>query len=524
MRTDRLVFALLSLVLATPGVAFELTERVQTTDGPIRGVINDGVQTFKGIPYAAPPIGTRRFRPPEPVIPWTATFDAIDFGAPAMQDYGASSDTELGWQLAEIFPMNSEMKIDNEDCLFLNVWTPGLDGERRPVMVWLHGGGFNYGSGAWPSFDGTNMARAGDVVFVTVNHRLNVFGHLYLDSIEAGFRGSGNAGMLDIVAALEWIRANVEAFGGDPDNVTILGESGGGMKVSTLLAMPSARGLIHRAVIQSGAGLEAVPQEVAERSSQALIDELGGLERLDGATADEILGAMNRARTNHAGVRFAPVVDDGALPRHPFSPDAPTISDDVPILIGVTKDELSLFAVFGPGWGTASRDDAKARVAAAFPGNGNSLYAAYEDRYPGDPPDYVANALFGDVAFFLPSIQLAERKHARGKAAVYMYRLEWETPVANGIFKSPHTLDIPLAFRNVDKSEVLTGDGEAYRIERFMSDAWLAFARTGDPNTEDLPAWPAYTPERRATMLFRTQPVVVDDPLGGIRKMLQGTD
>ncbi len=520
----RAIFFLLSLVLAAPGVAFDLTDRVQTTDGPIRGVLDAGVHTFKGIPYAAPPVGARRFRPPEPVTPWRATFDAIDFGAPAMQDYGGSSDTELGWRLAEIFPMNSEMKIDNEDCLYLNVWSPSLDGERRPVMVWLHGGGFSYGSGAWPSFDGANMARVGDVVFVTLNHRLNVFGHLYLDPIDADFRGAGNAGMLDIVAALEWIRDNIAVFGGDPDNVTILGESGGGMKVSTLLAMPAARGLIHRAVIQSGAGLEALPQDVAERSSRALIDEMGGLERLAGASADEILAAMNRARMNQAGVRFAPVVDGAALPRHPFSPGAPQISDDVPILIGVTKDELSLFSVFGPGWGSASRDDGIARVGAAFPGRGDSLYAAYEDRYPGDAPDYVTNALFGDVAFFLPSIELAERKHARGKAPVYMYRLEWETPVAGGIFKSPHTLDIPLAFKNVDKSEVLTGDGEAYLLERFMSNAWLAFARSGDPNTEDLPDWPAYTPERRATMLFRTQPAVVDDPLGNIRKMLQGAD
>lgn len=252
MRLARFVIVLMGLALAAPAIAFELTDRVETTAGPIRGVVNEGVHTFKGVPYAAAPVGSRRFKPPGPVTPWRATFDAIDFGAPAMQDYGGSSDTELGWRLAEIFPMNSEMKIDNEDCLYLNVWTPGLDDERRPVMVWLHGGGFAYGSGAWPSYDRTNMARTGDVVFVTLNHRLNVFGYLYLDHVDEGFRGSGNAGMLDIVAALEWIRDNVGAFGGDPDNVTIMGESGGGVKVSTLLAMPAAQGLFHRAVIQSG--------------------------------------------------------------------------------------------------------------------------------------------------------------------------------------------------------------------------------------------------------------------------------
>ena len=514
---------ILAWLLAMPGFAseFELTARVSTTAGPVRGIVEDGVAVFKGIPYAAPPVGPRRFRPPAPVAPWTATYDAIDFGAPAMQDYGGSSDTELGWRLAEIFPMNSEMKIDNEDSLYLNVWTPAPDAARRPVMVWLHGGGFSYGSGAWATYNGANMARSGDVVFVTLNHRLNVFGYLQLDHLDASYRRSGNAGMLDIVAALEWVRDNVAAFGGDPDNVTILGESGGGVKVSTLLAMPPAHGLFHKAVIQSGAGLEAIPVEVARASSDALVAAIGGFERLRTAAPGEVLAALARARTNGATVRLGPVLEAGVLPRHPFTPDATPLSDDVPILIGTTKDEFSLFSVFSPTWGQATREQAIERLAAAFAPHGADLYESYEARYPDDIPDYVTNALSGDVAFFFPSIRLAERRHARGGAPVFMYRLEWETPVADGIFKSPHTIDIPLAFKNVERAHVLTGDAEAYVLEGFMSDAWLAFARAGDPNTDALPNWPAYTPARRATMIFDTQPTVVDDPLGDVRTMLE---
>jgi para-nitrobenzyl esterase len=251
-----------------------VTKVVKTTNGDVQGLLKDGVQILKGIRYGAPLVGPLRFMPPAKPKPWKGVADATEFGAPAIQmapPISTSPATDFGRQLATIYPTPAEIKIQNEDCLFLNVWTPALGGgARRPVMVWLHGGGFAYGSGAWPIYDSANLAKKGDVVVVTVNHRLNVFGYLYLGQLgNDAYAPSGNAGMLDLVAALQWVRDNVEAFGGDPGNVTIMGESGGGAKVSTLLAMPAAKGLFHRAVIQSGPGLRGVPTDAATRPEEA---------------------------------------------------------------------------------------------------------------------------------------------------------------------------------------------------------------------------------------------------------------
>jgi len=522
---------------AAPAAAPIPSAIVATKQGAVQGLVVDGISAFKGIPYGAPPIAARRFLPPQAVAHWPNVLVATDFGAPAMQLYDLPhTGSALALQLATVFTTRSDEKIDNEDCLFLNVWTPATGAGKRPVMVWLHGGGFAFGSGAWPIYDGANLARAGDVVVVTVNHRLNVFGYLQLaERAGTEYARSGNAGMLDLVLALEWVRDNIAAFGGDAGNVTIMGESGGGAKVSTLLAMPAAKGLFHKAVIESGPGLSGVSREAAQKTTAAILAELG-LAGADAATlraaltslpADALLQATRAAQAK-AGPGFdalplAPVVDGDVLPRDPFTPTAPELSKDVPILIGWNKDEMTLFNTSAPWFGKLGDEELRALVRGTAGDRADALIAAYRKLYPAYTPTYLYNAILGDSFMMLGSMQLAERKAAQRGAPVYVYMLAWETPVGNGIFKSPHTLEIPFVFRNVDRALALTGESSAARsLEQEMSSAWIEFARRGDPNTEALPTWPAYDAKRRATMVFDETPRVENDPKGQARKLLGG--
>ena len=512
---------------------------IGTAEGPVRGLVERGVAAYKGIPYAAPPIGERRFQAPAPVAAWESLFDATGFGAPCMQSYDRElTESDLSLELATVFTMRTEMKIDNEDCLYLNVWTPadGESGEadaKRPVMVWFHGGGYSYGSGSWPVYDGASLARRGDVVVVTVNHRLNVFGYLHLGGIGgADWADAGNAGMLDLIASLEWVQRNITGFGGDPGNVTIMGESGGGSKVSTLLAMPGAADLFHKAVIQSGPGLTGVPAESATSSASAVLTELGvdgdSLEELQALSSETLLDAYHSAQAaaggGFSGLRLAPVVDGRHLRRHPFTPDAPAQSKDIPVLIGFNKDEWTIFNTAEPWFGRLTEAELTER-AAAIPGipadKAGALLAAERAHHPDYSPTYLYNVLMSDARMLLGSALLAERKAAQGGAPVYMYYLTWETPVGDGIMKSPHTLDMPLMFANVDNSVALTGESTAARnLEMQMSEAWLAFARTGNPNHAGLPAWPEYDSADRQTMIFDVEPTVVSDPKGDVRALL----
>ncbi|MCZ6617101.1 MAG: carboxylesterase family protein, partial [Gammaproteobacteria bacterium] len=478
------------------------TDIVKTSNGAIRGLIEDnGVAVFKGVRYGASPTEARRFLPPVRPEPWSEVLDATGFGAPAMQLYSRNSvASDLGLQLATIFTTRSDMKIDNEDCLFLNVWTPDTDDAKRPVMVWLHGGGYAYGSGAWPVYDGARLANKGDVVVVTVNHRLNVFGYLHLAEVAGDrYAHSGNAGMLDIVLALEWVRDNAAAFGGDAGNVTIMGESGGGSKVSHLLAMPGAAGLFHRAIIQSGPGLTGVPSVDAARAANSILQELGidkdNLDLLQQLPAQTILDAVQaataRAGGGFAALRLAPVVDGDVLPRDPFTPTAPEVSRDVPILIGWNKDEMTIFNTSAPWFGSLTDNQLVARVKLVVGDKTPALLAVYRDMYPDYSPSYIFNAIVGDSRMFRGSVTLAERKAAQNGAPVYQYYLTWETPVANGVLKAPHTLDIPFMFNNVDIAAALTGDSdEARALEHQMSSSWITFARTGNPNNPAVPDWP----------------------------------
>ena len=485
-----------------------------TRYGPVRGYEEEGVLVFKGVRYGAD-TATTRFAPPAPPAPWTEVRDALAYGNSAPQAQRSNISLFESWR-TDPAPANSE------DCLFLNVWTPALrDGARRPVMVWFHGGGFTTGSGSSNAYDGVRLARRGDVVVVTVNHRLNLFGYTYLDELGEQFAGSGNAGLLDLVASLEWVRDNVAEFGGDPENVLIFGESGGGWKVSTLMAMDAAEGLFHRAVAQSGPGLTVMDPEPAAEATRALLEELG----LDESTVDQIRD-LPAERLQEAAAAIAeaggpvpgsrPVVDGIHLLRHPFTPDAPDQSKDVPLLIGSTRTEMSLLAgarrpeLFELTWETLP-----GALEQAIPGvDASAVIEGYRALHPElDAPALYFEATTDNSTFVRGSFELADRKAAQGGAPVYQYHLSWATPVDGGKWGAPHALDIGMVFDNVAKSVSMSGKGEEQqKIADMMSEAWLAFARSGDPNHPGLPTWSPYDAERRATMVFDVEPALVDDP------------
>ncbi len=495
------------------------TAIVNTSNGPVMGYRDGRLEIFKGLRYGVPPLGARRFRPPERPTPWSEPADAVALGAPAIQS-GLAPGEITGGRSAGDPPAPGQPGTD-EDCLFLNLWTPGLDDARRPVMVWLHGGGFANGSGGAAMYDGANLARRGDVVTVSVNHRLNVFGYLHLAEL-GGHPSSGQSGMLDIVLALEWVRDNVSRFGGDPANVTIYGESGGGAKVAMLQAMPPAAGLFHRAIIQSGPGVRAVTGEaataIARRFLAAAGVEAGDLGKLATMSPREIQLASESLGEDRLMRSFSPCIDGVALPRHPFDPDAPALSDAVPVMIGTNKDEATLFLRGDPRFGSFTEEDVQRHAKAAAGEKGEALVAALRETFPDYSPTHLVCQVRTATTMWANSVRLAERKHDRGAAPVYMYLLTWETPVARGDLKSPHALEIPLALDNVEAARNFVGRGEAPQaLAEAMAPAWLAFARTGDPNTPALPTWPAYDRERRATMIFDLQSHVENDPWPGVR-------
>lgn len=507
-----------------------VTPIINTRNGKIQGLKEDGVDAFLGIRYAKAPIGSLRFKAPQPPEAWDGIMDATALGAPAMQMYSASgpNTSDFTRQMQAIFPTGPEAKIDNEDSLFLNVWTPAADGEKRPVMVWFHGGGYAYGSGGWAAYNGRNLAEKGDVVVVTVNHRLNLFGYMYLgDKFGSAYADSGNVGNLDLVASLEWVKDNIEAFGGDASNVTIMGESGGGSKVSHMLATPAADGLFHKAIIQSGPGVTSGKKAKAAKTTDTLLAEAGvrTLSDLQSIPAEDLIAAARRvnARTPSSGLggglNFGPIVDGTVLPRDPFVPAAPEQSKDVPVMIGWNKDEMTLFTAAQPWFGTLD-EDGLAKMTAGMGPTGPALAAAYKAENPDYTPTHIANRVMG-ARFVTGSYLLADQKVRKGGAPVYMYRLTWETPANGGIFRSPHTLDIPFMFNNAEESRVLVGPGEEpLKLEAMMSDAWLSFARTGTPESALLPDWPAYTISDRPVMEFNLEPHVANDPEKSAREIL----
>ncbi len=478
----------------------------ETVCGKVRGRVDGGVAVFKGIPYAAPPVGTLRFRPPAPASPWAVARDAFEYGPSCPQ----TSARPQGW---------AQEPSLSEDCLYLNVWTPGAgDGGKRPVMVWLHGGGYSIGSGSWPVYDGTALARRGDVVVVTVNHRLGILGFLYLkEQGGAEFASSGNAGMLDLVAALEWVRDNIAAFGGDPSNVTIFGESGGGAKVSTLLAMPAARGMFHRAIVQSGPGLRArSPKQAAELASSVMSGlgiAAGDMHALQGLPVEKLSEAQ--AKLGRAAIfAFSPVLDEADLPEHPGSAIKNGTAADVPMIIGTNRDEATLFLARdgAPAAGSLEGDGLRTKLA-VLGDAAQTIVDAYRASRPGASSYDVLVAIESDRMMRIPSIELAERKLAGGRAPVYMYLFRW----ASGPLGSAHGFEIAFAFDNARPPVMPASEGRQALAER-MSEAWLAFARTGTPDHPGIPAWPAYSTDERATMIFdRGASCVERDPCGADR-------
>lgn len=480
------------------------------TQGRIAGYTDNGVNIYKGIPYAK----AERFKAPVKADPWPGVRSCRQYGPTAPQA------ERQGWQNDEIaFAFNWDDGYAGEDCLRANVWTPAksADGHKRPVMVWLHGGGFAAGSGQeLPGYDGANLARKGDVVVVTLNHRLNVLGFLDLSEFGPEYAESGNAGLLDLVAALEWVRDNAEAFGGDPDNVTIFGQSGGGGKVSVLCATPAAKGLFHKAIVQSGSTLGTMTAEMSRRIGRETARRLGvenDISKIADVPYKELLAAGTAAvaavRTQAeaeggTGGAFifgwAPTVEGKVLPCQPFAEGAPEQSRDIPMMIGTTRCE------FSPTTYVPMLRDADMNVARGFIGNrygqdnADRIIAAYGKAYPGYQP---RDLIDFDTTFRPNAVRQGDIKAGQGGAPVYMYLFNWESPVLDGILRSTHCMEIPFVFDNAGVHASMTGGGaEARALADRMSDAWLAFARTGNPNTPSLPEWPAYTPAGRATMFF----------------------
>ena len=493
-----------------------------TATGKIRGVIVDGIKVFKGIPYGASTSGKNRFMPPAKPAAWTGTRDALAYGPTAPQTSDNSGTTAAGSPAQQ-----------SEDCLVLNVYTPGLrDGRKRPVMVWLHGGGFSSGSGSGRILDGTSLAHTHDVVVVTINHRLNVFGYTYLgDAMGSDFAPSSAVGLLDIVSSLEWVRDNITNFGGDPNLVTIFGQSGGGRKVATLMSMSSAKGLFHRAIIESGAVLRLTTHEDAVKQTDLLLTELGlkagQIRELQDVPMARLLAAdaavQKRIRLREPGMTAnSPMVDGKVIPGHPWDPKGPALSANIPLLIGYAHTEETLYDRPTPEKLALDEAGLKARAAQRLGGDSGRAIEAFRKAHPELTPWDLWILIATDHPRGTYSRELAKRKAAQAGAPAFAYRYDWETPEGGGHMRSPHTIEIQFVFNNIKiAGPLISKMPEAYALAEKTSAAWVAFARTGDPNTTKLPKWPAYSAASRDTMLFNNECRVESDPDRGPRLVME---
>lgn len=506
------------------------TRLIDTANGTLRGLVGGGLATFKGVRYGESTAGANRFLPPVPTRPWIGIQDAIELGNPCVQ---TNPD----------FPIWLDPMDGSEDCLFLNVWSPEdvSAGAKLPVMVWIHGGGYTFGSGGAPMYDGGNVALAGNVVCISLNHRLQAFGFTDLSALgDERFVGSGNAGLLDIVEALRWVKSNVEAFGGDPNNVTLFGQSGGGAKITALMAMPSASGLFQKAIVQSGSVFRfrgpAESEAMSRRTCEVLGLQQNDVSALQSVPADVLLKCGDRimdesSGTGHPALKYAPVVDGWTIPADPWSTGFPEAAQKIALIVGSNLDETVVYL--------EAHEDNEASIAAAAV-RATTVYTPHVDRVEELLPVYrralpnvsgfeLAVRVSTDIGFWKNAIRHAEMHSSAGGTA-YMYRCDWKTPCCGGMW-APHSVELPFVLGHKRYGAAWDGnDSEAARDEadpgqlRFalgdkMLSAWLAFAHGGNPSLPDL-HWPRYDLEKRSTMVFDAETAISDDPAGYFRTLV----
>src|SRR6266567_4168655 len=488
---------------------------VETRYGNVQGSEQGSISVWKGIPFAQPPTSQRRFRAPQRPEPWTGVREATEFSPMAPQVPEAPAGMVGANRVVDLRPMS-------EDCLYLNIWSPGTEGEKRPVMVWIHGGAFTLGSASDPWYDGTSFAANHNIVVVTLNYRLGILGFVSLkDLAGADVAYTGNCGLLDQIAALSWVRDNIAAFGGDPDNVTVMGESAGAMSIGTLLGMPAAQGLFQRAVLQSGAGSDLTTRPRAKKVAQALLAKLGletsRLSALADVPLEALLTVQPELGREFGGIQaFSPMIDGETLPQHPSAMIAQGLSANVAILAGTNRDEWRLFALMSGG----PKVDEE-QLKRLFGDEAKPALIMYTEARADKSPELAWIDIMSDMVFRMPAIRLAEGQVRQG-APVWMYRFDWESPAFGGVLGAAHAVEVPFVFNTLDTeiARRFTGDSPTRQsLADLMHAAWAAFIRSGNPAIASLPAWPPYDLERRATMIFSDAPHVVDDPQGQVRAL-----